>query len=115
MKPTRALLAILSGGRINTVSVARTVVEVGRAVRSAMAYFSSFTGFLFFGDTFGGVVGLRSGTHPDPTQRARSTTPRSTTGRDLSAVVEVGHLHSVRAHTLGGCDAVCVVDPLRIG
>lgn len=29
-----------------------------------MAYFSSFTGFLFFGETFGGVVGPRSGTHP---------------------------------------------------
>lgn len=64
MKSTSALLAALSGGRTKTVSVARTVVEVGRAVRSAMAYFSSFTGFLFFGETFGGVVGPRSGTHP---------------------------------------------------
>lgn len=72
MKSSSALLATLSGGRTKTVSVARTVVEIGRAVRWATAYFSSFTGFLFFGDTFGGVVSLRSGTHPDPTQRARS-------------------------------------------
>lgn len=64
MKSSSALLATLSGGRTKTVSVARTVVEIGRAVRWATAYFSSFTGFLFFGDTFGGVVGPRSGTDP---------------------------------------------------